>query len=94
VFGVQARFRVEHVTIEGESTAWVRTGDDGGVITTHFCPRCGTTLHWAIDAEPELVGVAVGGFADPSFPAPKISVYGARRHPWTVMPELDVEHWD
>lgn len=93
VFGVQARFPRECVAIDGESRAWVRTGDSGGVITTHFCPTCGSTLHWAIDREPELVGVAVGAFADPGFPAPMFAVYEERRHPWATMPELDVEHW-
>ena len=38
--------------------------------------------------------VAVGAFADPKFPPPTVAVYEARRHPWTVMPDLVVEHWD
>lgn len=92
VFAVQARFPVERVTIEGTSQAYVRTGDSGGVITMHFCPTCGNTLHWTIDRQPELVAVAVGGFADPSFPPPRFAVYEERRHPWTEMPALDVEH--
>jgi hypothetical protein len=94
VFGVQARFTVDNVAIEGESRAWVRTGDSGGVITTHFCPHCGSTVHWAIDREPHLVGVAIGAFADPSFPAPRISIYEAHRHAWADMPALAVEHFD
>jgi hypothetical protein len=32
------------------------------------------------------VSVAVGAFADPSFPAPRVSVYDSRRHPWVQLP--------
>jgi hypothetical protein len=33
------------------------------------------------------VAVAVGNFADPAFPAPRISLYERRRHPWVVAPD-------
>jgi hypothetical protein len=29
-----------------------------------------------------MIGVAVGSFADPSFPAPTQAVYHQHRHPW------------
>jgi glycyl-tRNA synthetase len=35
----------------------------------------------------------VGGFADPMFPAPRVSVYESRRHPWVIVPD-DMEHYD
>jgi hypothetical protein len=28
----------------------------------------------------------VGAFADPDFPAPRVSVYDCRRHPWVQLP--------
>jgi hypothetical protein len=93
-FGVQARFARERVTIEGRSTEYVRTGDSGGRATFHFCPACGSTVYWELDGLPGFVGVAVGAFADPGFPPPKVSIYEARRHPWAAMPSLDVEHID
>jgi hypothetical protein len=42
---------------------------------------------------PDLVAVPVGAFADPSFPAPRISVYESRRHPWVQLPD-GIEHHD
>jgi tetratricopeptide (TPR) repeat protein len=33
----------------------------------------------------------VGAFADRDFPAPSVSVYGARRHRWLTLPE-GIEH--
>ncbi len=91
VFGVQARFARERCRISGASTAHVRTGDSGGVITFHFCPACGATVHYAIDAQPDLVAIPVGAFADPGFPAPTYSVYEARQHGW-VRIDGEIEH--
>lgn len=94
VFGVQARFPRDHVSaLEGRAASFTRVGDAGSHITSSFCPDCGSTLCWELDALPGYVGVAVGAFADPTFPPPRVSVYEARRHPWAGMPE-DIEHLD
>jgi hypothetical protein len=93
VFGVQARFPSEKVRVEGRSTGYVRAGDSGNKATFHFCPDCGSTVYYQLDGVPDAIAVAVGAFADPEFPAPKISVYEARRHAWAQTPE-DVEHYD
>lgn len=93
-FGIQARFSPAQLTIVGPSSTYERLGDEGGRILFHFCPSCGSTLHWTIDSQPDLVAVAVGAFADPTFPPPKFTVYEARRHPWAAMPDLDAERYD
>jgi hypothetical protein len=92
VFGVQARFRSDEVTIGGRATAFERVGDEGGRITFHFCPVCGSTVYYVADFMPGAVAVAVGAFAEPSFPAPTLSFYESRRHPWAAMAGLEVEH--
>jgi hypothetical protein len=38
------------------------------------------------DGNHESVSVAVGAFADPDFPPPRVSVYDIRRHPWVQLP--------
>jgi hypothetical protein len=92
-FGVQARFPRDKVAITGQSTAYVRVGDSGNSATFHFCPTCGCTVYYRIDSIPDVIAVPVGAFADPTFPAPKISVYETRKHAWTGIP-ADVEHFD
>jgi hypothetical protein len=94
VFAVQARFPREKVAITGTSTEFKRTGDSGGTATFRFCPTCGSTVLWESDAIPGFVAVAVGAFADPSFPAPRVAVYEARRHAWAGVPELELERFD
>jgi hypothetical protein len=90
---MQARFARENVTrIAGKSTAFTRKGDSGGTVTFQFCPRCGSTVYWELSSAPDAVAIAVGAFADPGFPAPRISVYEARRHDWVDLDGLpDIE---
>jgi hypothetical protein len=92
-FGVQARWPAERVRVEGRASEWVRIGDEGSEITFRFCPTCGATVYYDLDAMPGSVAVAVGAFADPSFPAPTFSVYEARKHAWLTLPD-GVEHMD
>jgi hypothetical protein len=92
-FGVQARFPRAAFSAQGRSGTYVRTGDSGGQACFHFCPSCGATVYYEIAALPDVIAIPVGAFADPSFPAPRVSVYEARRHPWTGIP-TDAEHID
>ena len=84
VFATQARFPRACVTIEGRATQWSRTGDSGGSATFSFCPACGSTVYWEPAGMPGFVSVAVGAFADPGFPPPRVSVYEERQHPWAL----------
>ena len=95
-FGVQARFRRDQIAgIEGRWSEYVRVADSGNSVRFRFCPACGSTVYWELDAFPELVAVAVGGFADPGFPPPRHSVHEANRHAWAMHPaSLVMEHLD
>lgn len=93
VFGAQARFPADTVTIEGRSTVYARTGDAGTTARFHFCPDCGATVFYRLDAAPDAVAIPIGAFADPSFPQPRVSVYGVRRHAWVHLPD-DIEPED
>lgn len=81
-FGLNAHWPEERVRIGGGHASFTRTVEEGFWVRSSFCPECGTTLFWQIERRPGMISVAVGGFADPSFPEPLVSVYGERRHPW------------
>ena len=93
VFGMQARFPEDAVTIDGPSSEFTRVGDEGGGARFHFCPDCGATVFYRLVDVPGMVAIPVGAFADPGFPAPRVSVYGERRHAWVQLPE-GIECWD
>jgi Glutathione-dependent formaldehyde-activating enzyme len=75
--------------MEGESSTWTfpesgkppvefRSCDSGGA-TYHFCPECGSTVYWELSIAPDMFGVPVGGFTDPTFPPPMIAGFEALR---------------
>ena len=86
VFGAQARFPMTSVQVAGNSNIFCRTGDSGGKISFRFCPNCGSTVWYTLEAQPEVVAIPVGAFADPGFPPPVRSFYPSRRHSWAVTP--------
>lgn len=86
VFGAQARFETSQVQLSGQWSEYSRVSDEGEERTFRFCPKCGATVFFQTTSAPEIVGVPVGAFADPSFPAPEISVWESRQHQWLKMP--------
>jgi hypothetical protein len=90
-FAEQARFRREDVSVSGVSSEYIRVGDEGSRAKFRFCPTCGATVYYEPEAFPEYLVIPVGAFADPSFPAPLVSVYESRMHSW-VVPPADAEH--
>ena len=86
VFATLAGFATPYKVV-GAASEYVRVGDQGARFRFRFCPICGTNLfHTEEGFEDSGVSVAVGGFADPSFPPPRASVYNRRRHPWVQLP--------
>jgi hypothetical protein len=86
VFAALASFAAPY-EVEGQASEYVRAGDQGARFRFRFCPVCGANLfHTEEGFEAHSVGVAVGAFGDPGFPAPQVSVYDSRRHPWVQLP--------
>ena len=86
VFAVLASFAAPF-RVEGRARDYLRTGDHGATFRFRFCPVCGTNLFHTEEGEDgSSVSVAVGAFGDPSFPAPRASVYDCRRHSWVRLP--------
>ena len=93
-FAAQARFPKSNVTLTGEFKSWDRRGDEGALCRNHFCPTCGSTVWFTLDTQPDVIAIAVGAFADPSFPAPQYSVYEDRQLGWVSLIGDEIEHYD
>ena len=92
-FGVQAWFQREQLDVSGKGSEYSRTADSGNSVIYQFCPTCGSTVYWQLSSRPGLVAIALGMFADPHFPPPRVSVWERRRHPWTVrIADCQMEH--
>ena len=87
VFGIAAFFDRGAVSVvKGASTTYTRDSASGKPVTFHFCRGCGSTIFWEPERVPHLIGVAVGAFADPSFPQPEQSVWTNDKHAWLSLP--------
>ena len=86
-YNLGAWFPDSDVKITGEAKVYARTGDTNSLIEFHFCPNCGSNVYWrAPTIQPGKIGVAVGCFAEPEFPAPSVSLYAKHRHNWLSIP--------
>jgi hypothetical protein len=86
-YSVHAYYAREALTIAGERSSYTRAGDTGCFITFRFCSTCASTTDCDVEAMPDVVGVPVGLFADPDFPAPTVSIFVPHKHPWVAVPD-------
>jgi len=94
-FAVQARWPAEQVAIEGTSKSWSKLADSGNRITFHFCPDCGSDVHYEIDGKFDgLVAIPLGAFDDPYFASPHFSVWEQRKCDWVEIIGAGIEHSD
>ena len=92
-FAVQARWPAEQVTIEGNSKSFTKVADSGNSATFHFCPECGSDVHYANDGKFDgLIAIPLGAFDDPYFLTPAFSVWEKRKHDWLEISGEGVEH--
>ena len=59
-YSVHAYFPTEHVTVQGTTNVYARKGDSGAYVYFHFCPECGATMYWEVEATPGKTGIPVG----------------------------------
>jgi hypothetical protein len=81
---VVAFFPSAQVRISGTDRCYERKGDSGHRVRFHFCPNCGSSVYWRTERRADQIGVAVGAFADPSFPPPAQEVFVEHRHAWVA----------
>jgi hypothetical protein len=93
-FAVQARWPNAQVALTGTYKIWSTLSESGSHAAFRFCPDCGSTVAYVSNALPDLTAIAVGAFADPSFPPPHYSIYEERKHGWVVVSGDGIEHID
>lgn len=87
MFSVAVFYPRDRVRIEGTPSRYTRDSASGFPVSFHFCPACGSNLFWEPARLPDLIGIAIGGFADPDFPPPQQSVWTRDKHRWLALPE-------
>jgi hypothetical protein len=92
-FAAQARWPAEQVVIEGRFNSFKKVADSGNRATFHFCPDCGSDVHYDINGKFDgQIAILLGAFDDPYFLTPAFSVWEERKHDWVAIEGETVEH--
>ena len=87
-FSVAVFYERDRVRVDsGTSVVFERGSSSGYPVRFHFCGDCGSNVYWEPARLPDLIGVALGAFADPSFARPEQSVWTKDKHTWLDLPE-------
>ena len=80
-----AEFRIT----QGAPKRYITTSDSGNQIARVFCGDCGSPLYVQVATRPDLVGIRVGSFDDPSWFRPEADIFVKSAQPWDYMnPDL------
>jgi hypothetical protein len=72
----------ESVRVTGKVSTYERTADSGTVVTSAFCPICGSPLYSSNAARPDLIMLRASSLEDPEVFRPQITVYAAKSPSW------------
>lgn len=87
-FGIGAYFREPDVEMLGGALGAYehRSDETQRWIRLQFCPRCGTTLTWTLEALPGMRAIAGGCFDDPTWFRIERHAWLRSAHPWVAVP--------
>lgn len=80
-----AFFDKDNVTIEGPTSSFTTTADNGAEVTRHFCPECGSRLYGTNNSNTSVVSITVGCVDDSSWFNPQAIVYNKQKPHWDHM---------
>ena len=73
-----ADFRI----VQGTPKRYVARADSGNDVTRAFCGDCGPPLYVQVSTRPDIVGVRVCTFDDPSWFRPEANIFMKSAQPW------------
>lgn len=84
---VNACFKTETFSIQGELGDYRSIADSGNVMHRRFCPKCGTHLFSEAEARPHLVFVRAGTLDDPQVARPAATIWTSEAPDWACFDE-------
>lgn len=82
---VNACFRTEAFSIDGETSGFRSTADSGTPMVRRFCPKCGTPLFSEAETRPHLIFVRVGTLDDPEIARPSMIIWRSQAPSWACV---------
>lgn len=75
----------EFEIVKGTPKEYASAADSGNIITRVFCGDCGTPLYIQVSTRPDVVGVRVCTFDDPSWFKPEANIFVKSAQPWDTL---------
>ena len=82
-----AFFPRDAVIINGKTNSYTAIADNGGEVTRHFCPKCGSRLFGTNNVLTTMISVAIGCIDEKSWFQPQAIVYHKRKEAWDFIDE-------
>lgn len=92
-FAAQAHWPSDSVRTEGNAQMFERRGESGRWAKFFFCPTCGSTVFYEIEARPAMISTPLGVFAGSDPISPGSSVWETRKLPWVTL-DARIEPFD
>jgi hypothetical protein len=70
---------------KGSPKTYVARADSGNTISRVFCGDCGTPLYVQVSTRPDIVGIRVTTFDDPSWFKPDANIFTKSAQPWDFL---------
>lgn len=87
-FAVSSRWNADQLRERsGNGVTFNRKGFSGKTVEFLFCPVCGSTVTTRLELLPGFIGIPVGCFADPNFPAPTVATWCETKLEWVRFPD-------
>lgn len=80
-------FNTDQVEISGETKGYQWTADSGNLVTTYFCPECGSSTHGLTNGFPGMITIRAAILDDSGGMEPQVSVYKKRLRSWDTLAE-------
>jgi hypothetical protein len=85
---VNAMFKTETLTVEGELRTFTTVADSGNVMSWRFCPQCGTHVLATSERRPQFTVVRVGTLDDPEWVMPASTIWTSMAPHWAPIDPL------
>jgi hypothetical protein len=71
--------------VRGSPQQYLAKADSGNTVTRAFCAQCGTPLYVQVSTRPDVVGVRVCTFDDPSWFRPQANIFVKSAQQWDYL---------
>jgi hypothetical protein len=68
--------------LKGALSTFESTGESGGIVSRHFCSKCGTPIFSEVAASPKILFIKAGSLDDSREFQPALMVYTASANGW------------